>query len=62
MVRASAAAFCSTVADDERDALIGKSGRGNNEAQQQRPETKHARAFTAKRDDAQATVTGVKRG
>ena len=40
------------VADDERDALIGKSGRGNHEAQQERPETKHARAFTAKRDDA----------
>jgi len=46
------------VADDERDALIGKSGRGDNEAHHKRPETKHARAFTAKLDDAQATATG----
>ena len=50
------------VADDERDALIGKSGRGDHEAHHKRPETKHARAFTAKRDEAQATATGGKRG
>jgi len=55
------AAIC-VVADDERDALIGKSGRDDHEAHQKGPETKHARAFTAQRDDAQATATGVKRG